>query len=270
MNKLFITFAIIICIVSSCSSPKKTIYFNTNEKQNENLASLDMNKPDDVIITADDIVAINVSSIDALTQKEIVTVFNEGGVPYSIAAQAGNIGVANGLKGYLVNPDGVIDFPVIGKTKIIGLTPSQAREVLREKLSQYIKSPVVEVRIINFKVTLLGEVARVGPVIAPNHKINILEAIATGGDIPITGRKDNVLIIRKKDGKQEFSRVNLNSKSLFTSPYYNLQKNDIVVVEPNKLKRQQTNEFLLFYLPAISTLIGSVLSIYGIVQLTKK
>lgn len=265
MSRLFC--AAIVLILASCGSPKKTIYFNSNVKADTSKEIVQILARPDVIIGPDDIIAINVTSVDAFTQKDPVAIFNEGGVPYSISPQAGSSGT---VKGYLVDPQGNIDFPVVGKIKIAGFTPGQAKDKLAQILVEHIKSPVVEVRVLNYKINMMGEVGRVGPVLAPNHKINILEAITAAGDIPLTGRKDRVLIIRENSGKLEFSRINLNSKSLFTSPYFYLQKNDIVYVEPNRLKRQQTNEFLLFYLPTISTLIGSVLSIYGIVQLTKR
>jgi polysaccharide export outer membrane protein len=252
-------------LVASCSSPKKTLYFNTNEPNDTTKIAVQSLPRPEVLISSDDIVAINISSVDAFTLKDPVAIFNEGGIPYNISPQAGTQGST--VKGYLVDPEGFVDFPVVGKIKLAGLTPTQAKEKMGKILVEHIKSPVVEVRVLNYKINMLGEIARVGPVLAPNHKINILEAIAAAGDIPITGRKDNVTIIREINGKQEFGTINLNSKNLFTSPYYYLQKNDIVYVEPNRLKRQQTNEFLLFYLPTISALIASVLSVYGIVQL---
>lgn len=257
----------LLVLGASCASPKKTIYFHTNEKADTSTEIVQILPRPEVLIGVDDIVAINVSSVDAFLQKDPVGIFNEGGVPYSISAQGSGGGI---VKGYLVDPEGNIDFPVVGKIKLAGLSPTQAKELMSQKLVTYIKSPVVEVRVLNYKVNMMGEIGRVGPVLAPNHKLNILEAISAAGDIPLTGRKDRVLVIREKDGKQQFGRINLNSKSLFTSPYYYLQKNDIIYVEPNRLKRQQTNEFLLFYLPTISTLIASALSVYGIVQLAKK
>lgn len=268
MTKIYGYFsAAILLLTASCSSPKKTIYFHTNVKADTSKEIVDILPRPSLIISPDDIVAINISSVDAFTQKDPVSLFNEGGVPYNISAQGSGVGQ---VKGYLVDNEGNIDFPVIGKIMLGGTTPSEAKYIIARRLDSFIKSPVVEVRLLNYKVNMMGEVGRVGPVLAPNHKLNILEAIAASGDIPLTGRKDRVLIIREKNGKQEFGRINLNSKTMFTSPYYYLQKNDIVYVEPNRLKRQQTNEFLLFYLPTISTLIGSVLSIYGIVQLTKR
>ncbi len=257
----------ILLFASSCSAPKKTIYFNKNEKQDSTRIVTNIQPRPEVIITPDDIIAISISSVDAFSsQKEPVNIFNEGGVPYNVSAQGGSTG---GVKGFLVDQEGNIDFPVLGKIKFSGLNLTEAKDMMSKKLSQYLKSPVVEIRLLNFKVNMIGEIGRIGPVVAPNQKLNIIEAIASAGDIPITGRKDNVLIIREENGKRIFGRVNLNSKSVFESPYYYLQKNDIVYVEANKIKRQQTNEFLQFYLPVFSTLIGSVLSIYGIVQLTK-
>ncbi|MCC6186018.1 MAG: polysaccharide biosynthesis/export family protein [Chitinophagaceae bacterium] len=254
-------------IFASCASPKRVVYFNTNEKVDSSVRIVNRLPRPDVTISADDILAINITSVDAFLQKDPVAIFNDGGIPYSLSATPGN---AANVKGYLVNPDGNIDFPVLGKIQLSGLTPTEAKEKLQGILVAHIKAPVVEVRIVNYKINMMGEVGRVGPIIAPNHKINILEAITAAGDIPLTGRKDRVLLIRESAGKLEFSRINLNSKTLFTSPYYYLQKNDIVYVEPNRIKRQQSNEFLLFYLPTISMLVGSVLSIYGIVQLTKR
>lgn len=253
----------------SCSSPKRIVYFYTNEKPDTSNHELVNAQPRPQLhISPDDILAITISSADAFVSKDPTAIFNEGGVPVNLTATAG---VNATVKGYLVDASGNIDFPVVGKVNVGGLTIADAKEKLIEKLKSYIKSPIAEIRIVNYKVNMLGEVARVGPVFAPNHKINILEAITAAGDIPLTGKKEKVLLIREKENnKLEFNRINLNSKSLFSSPYYYLQKNDIVYVEPNRLKRQQTNEFFLFYLPTISTLIATALSVYGIVQLTKK
>lgn len=267
---LSFSLAVLLLFAASCSTPKKTIYFLTEEQAPAQLESVASQPKPEVIIGPDDIVAVNVSSFDAFSQKiDPVAIFNEGGVPYATAA-VGSMGGGTTAKGYLVDPEGFIDFPVVGKIKLGGLSPINAKAIIAQKLGSVVKSPVVEVRILNFKVNVLGEVARVGPVLAPNHRISILEAIAAAGDIPITGRKDNVTIIREKNGRQEFGKVNLNSKTAFTSPYFYLQKNDIVYVEPNRLKRQQTNEFLSFYLPTLTALISTALSVYGIVQLAKK
>lgn len=260
----------ILLFIASCSSPKRAIYFNSDIKTDTTTQILPLTPRPELIINNDDILAISISSPDAMPkekQADQMLIFNEGGVPYSISAQGGTGGQS--VKGYLVGADGKIDFPVLGSIKLAGLTLDQAKDLFKLKLKDYFKAPEVSVRILNYKISMIGEVARVGPVLAPNHKMNILEAIAAAGDIPLTGRRDNVLIIREKNGKQEFGHINLNSKNMFTSPYYYLQQNDIVYVEPNRIRRQETNEFLRFYLPTFAAIITSILSVYGIVQLTK-
>ncbi len=268
-NKNSIFFLLFIFLLASCGSPKRIVYFYTKEKQDTDTKVVNVLPRPKMEINSDDILAITVSSADAINGKDPNAIFNDGGVMNSSAPVMGTGG--QGQKGYLVDASGDIEFPVVGKIKVAGLSIEEAKATMVQKLQAYIKSPIVEIRIINYKINLMGEVARVGPIFAPNHKINILEAITAAGDIPMTGKKDRVMVIRQNgNNKLEFGRVNLNSTELFTSPYYYLQKNDIVYVEPNRLKRQQTNEFLLFYLPTISTLIASALSIYGIVQLTKR
>ena len=165
MSKLYglLSFGLLL-FVASCSSPKKTIYFNTNVKADTSTEMVQSLPRPGVYIGPDDIVAINVSSVDAFSQKDPVGIFNEGGVPYNISAQGGGGG---SVKGYLVDANGDIDFPVIGKIKLGGLTPIEAKNLMSEKLVSYIKSPVVEVRVLNYKINMLGEVGRVGPVFSP-------------------------------------------------------------------------------------------------------
>lgn len=269
MNRNFLGIAILL-LLASCSTPKNTIYFRNNAKAPSAKSMFEATPRPQLLINRDDIVAINVSSIDPKTSPEQIAIFNSGGVSGAVSIMSGNMSVQqSSAKGYLVDPNGSIDFPAIGKVVIADLTLDQAKKVLIGKLAAYINEPVVEIRILNYKINMLGEVNKVGQVIAPNHKINILEAISAAGDVRITGRRDNVLIVREKEGKQEFGRVNLNSTTVFTSPYYYLQQNDIVYVEPNRVKRQETNEFLRLYLPAIASVLTTVLSVYGIVQLSE-
>jgi polysaccharide export outer membrane protein len=204
-----------------------------------------------------------------MDDKNPGSIFKDGGMDYMLIS-GGNMGGSGGggmagvTKGYLVDKEGFIDFPVAGKIQIGGLTIRQAKEVVGAKLKDYVKDPVVELRILNYKVIVLGEVGRVGPIIAANHKINIIEAIAAAGDIPITGRKDNILITRMNNGKREYARVNINSKDIFNSPYYYLKQNDIIYVEPNKVRRQDASNFFKVYLPTFGTLLSTALAIYGV------
>jgi polysaccharide export outer membrane protein len=265
---------VLLCLLvaASCSSPKKTIYFNESSKSDTTVVIQTIQPHPEIIIQPDDILAINVSSIQAYSEKDPVSIFNGGGTQYNITPTAsgtgGNSGSAN-VNGFLVDKEGNIDFPVLGRVKVAGLTIRQIKDLMIQKLTAYLKDPVVEARIINFKITMLGEVGRVGPVLAQTPRMNILDAISAAGDIPITGRKDNVLIIRENGSVRSFAHVNLNSKDLFTSPFFYLQQNDIVYVEPSRIRRQESNQFLRFYLPTISNLLSTALAVYGIVQLTK-
>ncbi|MGN6566703.1 MAG: polysaccharide biosynthesis/export family protein [Flavipsychrobacter sp.] len=225
------------------------------------------------IVQPDDILAISVTTISSITEKTPLTLFSEGGTSYGITATTGAAGPAIGASGggnaFLVDADGYMDYPVLGKVKAAGLTVRQVKDLLAQKLKDYVKDPVVEARIINYKVTVLGEVAHPGFVVAPNQKISILDALAASGDITITGRKDNVLIIRETEGTREFAHLNLNSINVFSSPYYYLKQNDIVYVQPSRVRRQQSNDFVQFYMPVFTTLLSTALAVYGIVQISK-
>jgi polysaccharide export outer membrane protein len=276
MYRTFCTITAIfsIWLLSSCSAPRKTIYFNQAS------SSIDTSIPNQALapvpesrVLPDDILAINVTTISDLDPRAQGKLFNDGGTPFIIAPMTGGgssgggaVGQANG---YLVDADGFISFPVIGKIKVTGYTTKELKGIMAAKLKDYIKDPVVEVRIINYKITIFGEVSRPGTIIAPNQRISILEAIATAGDIPVTGRKDNVLVVRETNGQREYARLNLNSRDVFNSPFFYLRQNDVVYVEANRVRRQESNDFLRIYLPTITTLLTAVVSLYTVIRLTQ-
>lgn len=264
--------AIALCM-AACTAPKKTIYFSESTANDPSVQVQQIERIKEIIILPDDVLAITVSTISALGDvkgQATYTMLNSGGTVYNIASTSGGGGGGTGEnRGYMVDVDGFIDYPIIGKVKVSNLTVRQVKDLLADRLRTVVNDPVVEVRIINYRITVLGEVQRPGSIIAPTHKINILDAIAAAGDIPITGRKDNVLIIRETEGKREFARLNLNSRSMFSSPYYYLKQNDIIYVEPARIRRQESNDFLRFYLPTFTTLLSAALAVYGITQIAK-
>ncbi len=269
-SPFFPLIALVICF-AACKGPKHVVYFNEPGPSDSSSQPLANRLADDIMVQPDDILAINVSSIQSLLDKNVsqLSIYNSGGTPFSVLAVNGG-GGGGGVQtnGYLVDPAGNITFPVIGQVKVGGLTVREVKDVMASRLDSVIKKPVVEVRIINYKVTILGEVPKPGPVLAPNQKITLFDALAAAGDIPVTGRKDNVRIIREVNGQRQMAFVNLNKASVFSSPYYYLHQNDIVYVEPVKLRRQENNEFVRFYLPLISSVLSTALAVYGIVQLT--
>lgn len=264
----------IVLLATSCAAPQKTIYFQENAPLDPHVQVENIERRKEITILPDDILAINVSSISSITAvagaTDPVMIFNEGGTVYNITASVGAAGGAGGAnKGYLVDANGFIDYPVLGKVKVSGMTLRQVKDMLAKRLEDFVKEPVVEARILNYRITVLGEVGTPGSIVASNHKLSVVDAIALAGDMPITGRKDNVLIIRETEGRREYARLNLNSRNVFSSPYYYLKQNDIIYVEPARVRRQESNDFLRFYLPTFTSLLSTAIAIYGVSQIVK-
>jgi polysaccharide export outer membrane protein len=137
---------------------------------------------------------------------------------------------------YLVDRQGDIEFPVLGKIHLAGLKVEEARDTFKQKLARYISNPIVNVRWLNFKFTVLGEVNSPATYNLPENSVTVLEAVGLAGDLTIYGNRENLLIIREQDGRREFGRINLRDRAAFSSPYFYLKQNDVVYVEPLKQK----------------------------------
>lgn len=171
--------------------------------------------------------------------------------PFNLTMQtAYNVSLGNSsvssqptLQQYLVNNQGEIDFPVLGRLKIEGLTKNQAEDLIREKLIPYLKeTPVVTVRMVNYKISVLGEVNKPGTFTVTNEKVNVLEALAMAGDMTVYGVRENVKLVREDaNGKRLIQTLNLNDADLVLSPYFYLQQNDILYVTPNKTKARNSD-----------------------------
>ncbi len=227
------TIAIIIFsffFLSSCVNTQKAAYFNNI--QNREFAEEDIVP----VIQKSDLLSINVSSLDPASTQ----IFNTPNQP--IISSSSATGNSMQTTGYLVNTEGNIIFPILGKVKAAGLTQEEFTDNLTNILLQkkLLVDPVVNVRIINFKVTILGEVAKPAVVPVSNERISMLEALGMAGDMTLYAQRDNVLLIRVENGKKITRRINLNSPDFLTSPYYYLKTNDIVYVESNKSKVAST------------------------------
>lgn len=222
--------ALLFCqiFVISCANVRKSQYFSN---QNDGSITSD-NTPAQTLIRANDILSINVSSLN----PGATAIFNAPNNSFANDNTSGGVNMQP--QGYLVNTDGNIQFPVLGNIKVAGLTTNQLRTQLTKTLTdrKLLVDPVVSVRHLNHRVTVLGEVARPGVVNVPSEKISLLEALGAAGDVTIYGRKDNIMILREENGAKVIKRLNLNSNELLTSPYYYLKSNDIVYVEANKAK----------------------------------
>ncbi|GAA4406001.1 polysaccharide biosynthesis/export family protein [Nibrella viscosa] len=173
-------------------------------------------------------VGIVVSSMN----NEADVVFN----PFLTTGKSGNSELKE-ITGYQLDEEGNIEFPLIGKVNFLNLTTRQAAEALKEKLKKHINNPFVTVRVLNFQVTVLGEVSKPAVLSIHKERITVPEVISMAGDLTIYGKRDNVLVVREISGKREFGVLNLNDRSLFQSPYYFLKPNDIIYVEPLRSKK---------------------------------
>jgi len=219
-----------ICVLTlftstSCTSGKNLRYFPDLKD-----GSIQSNTPfPESVIQKSDILSITVSSLN----PEASAIFNPGA-----AAAGGAAAGAAAPQGYLVNTEGNIQFPVIGSIKAEGLTKNQLKDKIAKTLidSKLLLDPIVTIRYMNFRVTVLGEVNHPTVVNVPNEKISLLEALGLAGDMTIYAKRTNVVVIREVNDQKTIKRLNLNSDEIFTSPYYYLQSNDIVYVEPNKTR----------------------------------
>jgi polysaccharide export outer membrane protein len=218
---------VITLLLSSCASKKKIIYF---QGAMDNVAAKNYTPT----LVTDDLLSITVLGLDL----DAVKPFNLNKALSFTTTAAGGYGQGMPTpEGYLIGTEGNINFPVLGKVKLAGLTRTAATDTLQELLSAYLVDPIVNIRILNFKVTVLGDVKKPGTFNIPNERISLPEAIGIAGDLNITGQRQDVMVIRDVDGKKTEYRIDLTSKELFSSPVFYLNQNDIVYVVPNRAKR---------------------------------
>ncbi|MBT8377331.1 MAG: polysaccharide biosynthesis/export family protein [Bacteroidia bacterium] len=249
--KLIITI-IALSVLSSCASRKDYIYFQ-DEMYSDNV---EMSKYQQLTYKTDDLLIITISGLDP-----------EAARPFNLPAASTNnndVTSAQGqlrLQTYLVDYDGFIDFPVLGKLKIAGLTRTQVTDMLTNQLRDYLKDPIVNVRLANFNVTIIGEVNNPGTFNIQDERITLLEALGLAGDLSIYGKRSNVLLIRENEGKKKFAKIDLTSINTINSPLFYLQQNDVIYVEPNNAKiRQasysQNNSVVISAIGTLTTIIA--------------
>ncbi len=234
INACFILFISFICIsVSSCSTTKNTKYFQDIPDSGV-LKTIPIAAYIEPKIQVDDIMTIIVTTVDP-TATQII---NLGNIPTG-GQSSGSPAAASQpvVSGYLVNKDGNVELPVLGEIKLLGLTTEGARQLIKERASKFYNDPSVVVRYANFKVTVTGEVARPSIYIMPSEKVTILDALSIAGDLTIYGKRDNILLLRENQaGTKTVYRINLNKSGIINEPYYYLNQNDYIYVEPSKGK----------------------------------
>jgi len=261
--KSILLMAVCAVVMASCTSYKNVPYLQNAEEIMAAQAELPLY---DAKIMPKDLLTVTVNTSDP-----------EASAPFNLTMQtAVNIAYSSSLTSqaslqqYLVNNEGCIDFPVLGTLKVGGLTKNEAEDMIREKLKPYLKeTPIVTVRMSNYKISVLGEVARPGTFTVSNEKVNVLEALAMAGDLTIWGMRDNVKLVREDAaGKREIIELDLTNAEIITSPYYYLQQNDILYISPNKTKAKNSDigSSTSLWFSATSILVSVASLLYNILK----
>ena len=220
--------AVFVLLLVGCVSKKDIVYLQFDEVDNEKV-----NNDYQLRFKPDDLLQITVSSDDLLS----VQPFNLPVVAYSTVN--GSVIGQPMLQSYLVDKDGYIEFPLLGNLKLGGLSRVEAIELLKSKLEpDYVKNPIININIANFKITVEGDVTRPGSFKIPNERISVFDAIGLAGGLAISANRNNVLVLREENGKKNKYQLDFTSNDMLSSPVYYLQQNDVVYVEPNYAKMQ--------------------------------
>jgi polysaccharide export outer membrane protein len=237
--------------MTSCTTSKEVVYFQDEKISKSDQTSLSS----DLIYKPNDLLTINVSGLD----PDAVRPFNLPVVAYSnsVLSAQGNLK----MQTYLIDINGNIEFPVLGTIKLEGLTRTAATALLKEKLTEYLKDPIVNIRLANFTVTVLGEVNNPGTYTIQDERISLIEALGLAGDLTIYGKRDNIFLIREDNGIKRFTKFDLTSIKVVNSQNYYLTQNDVIYVEPNKSKIRsatynQNNGVLISAVSTLATIIA--------------
>ncbi len=237
-------------IFCSCAQKRDLAYFSNLAQQRAEETIQDQ----PIKIQQNDLLRININSLNP-----------ESNTLFTVNRQNAATGSYEGPTGYRVAKDGMITLPVIGNIKMEGLTITQAQDALTEKLTKYVKEPIVEVQLLNFKITVIGEVNKPSSFTIPGDHINLLEALGMAGDMTVYGKRENVLIIREQNGKRTMKRLDLNQQNVLNDPFFNLMQNDIVYVEPDKSKAIEYSPstrimpIVIASISAVAVLISAIL-----------
>lgn len=241
-------------LFNSCGSSKDIAYF-----QDEPITGSTKLPDFEIRFKPDDLLTIDVSAIDPEAAKP----FNLPAVSYNASA----VDLAQGtlkMQTYLIDNVGNIEFPVLGTIKLGGLSRSEANNYLKSLLVEYLKDPIVNIRLANFRITVLGEVNRPGTYTIPNEKVTLTEGLGLAGDLTIYGKRDNVFLIREVDGENRYFKYDLTSINVTNSPHLYLTQNDVIYVEPNRARVRsssfnQNNAILISAIATLATIVALII-----------
>jgi len=241
---------VLTVLLFSCTPKKNLLYYqNIDSMVSEKLNSYEIR------IQPDDLLTINISAED----PKITAPFNLN--PQDVLGQGSGQSQMNksNINDYLVDADGYIEFPELGKIKLGGLTRSEVLALFQKKIGAYINNPIITVRIKNFKVAVHGEVNGPGIVTSETDRLTLIEALTKSGDLKPTARRTNILVIREIDGVKSYFRVDVTKSDFINSPYYYLAQNDVIYVEPKNRSISPDTTLAMTFLSMMSTLITFVL-----------
>ncbi len=243
----WVLFLLFPLLLTNCVKHPQLLYFR-NQSEFVPLADHEITNQVRIKIQPDDVLFIIVKSLDQETAE-----------PFNLFASNNLANVAGGnasLQGYLVDPNGFIDFPVLGRLKMSGASIEEAKEMIAGKLTPFLKEPLILIRFMNFRFTVLGEVGGPQTLTVPGERITILEALGQAGDLTPYSNRENIMVIREQDGKRVFGYINIHSPEVFQSPYFYLQQNDIVYVEPTPAKTVDVRDPISEILPLVSGIVS--------------
>jgi len=251
MKKVILFLAIYTCIVSGCAPRRDLVYFSNLAKQSGEEKLLTQ----EVKIQQNDLLSISVNSLN-----------QESNVLFAVNTRNPSSENNYKIEGYRVSKEGSINLPVVGNIRLEGLSIEQAQATISRELDKYVKKPVVDVQLVNFKVTVIGEVNRPSTFTVQGDNINLLEALGMAGDMTVYGKRENVLVIRQQNGQRIMKRLNLNNQDVMNSPFFYLKQNDVVYVEPDKSKaieyspNTRVMPIVIASISAVAVLITAVLN----------
>jgi polysaccharide biosynthesis/export protein len=253
----------VIGSTSSCTHLRSLVYLQ-GSFDTARLSQVDAVEP---VVRKGDILSITVYS----DNPDATRIFNQSVVSTgnsSVTTTAGVTqapgGAAPTAPGYQVDENGSIVFQGLGHLHVEGLTKALLKDTLDGRLKQYLNNPYYNIRFLNYKFTIMGEVARPGIITIPGERINLLEAFALAGDMTFYGRRDNILVIRENNNKREFARLDITKPEIMKSPYFYLQQNDVVIVEPTKKKIGATDQTVIRNVTIVASLVSVFAILYSI------
>lgn len=262
-NIHILALVLVAMVSASCVTQKKMMYLQGADANVADSLNTRFESQTEAVIHKGDALTIFISALD----KEAVTPYNLPAVVYATPGST-TVQTTPMLQYYMVDEQGDVELPVLGKIHVEGLKRSEVAEHIKSLLEKQVVNPLVQVSLVGAKVSVLGEVNRPGQVALGQGRLTLLDALAAAGDLTPYGQRNNVLVTREVDGKLQMARIDLRSSDLFTSPYYYLQQNDVVYVSPNKVRAVSSANAGL-WLSMVSTVASAATVIVTVVNVTQ-